>query len=58
MDSLYSNDILASPVTTVFAFIGLLYVSVKIFSFWRLIASLFILPGTSVHHLLLQTLLG
>lgn len=38
----------AIPTTQVFAFIGVLYVSLKIFSFWRLIASLFILPGTSV----------
>jgi hypothetical protein len=36
------------PVTALFAGIGLLYISLKIFSFWRLIASLFILPGTSV----------
>ena len=39
------------PVTALFAGIGLLYISLKIFSFWRLIASLFILPGTSVSFL-------
>lgn len=38
----------ASPTTQVFAFIGILFVTLKIFSFWRLIASLFILPGKSV----------
>jgi 17beta-estradiol 17-dehydrogenase / very-long-chain 3-oxoacyl-CoA reductase len=38
----------ASTTTQVFALIGLLYLSVKIFSFWRMIASLFILPGTNV----------
>jgi len=42
------EDHLAKPVTQVFAFIGILYVCLKIFSFWRLIASLFILPGKSV----------
>lgn len=42
-------DYFASPTTQIFAFIGLLYVSVKIFSFWRLIASLFVLPGTNVY---------
>lgn len=36
------------PVTALFAGIGILYITLKIFSFWRLIASLFILPGTSV----------
>jgi 17beta-estradiol 17-dehydrogenase / very-long-chain 3-oxoacyl-CoA reductase len=52
MDSLRDIDIdidqLAVPATQVFAFIGLLWLSLKIFSFWRLIASLFILPGISV----------
>lgn len=43
-----STDYWASPTTQVFAFIGLFWLSIKIFSFWRLIASLFILPGTSV----------
>jgi hypothetical protein len=50
MDTLRDIDIdidqLAVPATQVFAFIGLLWLSLKIFSFWRLIASLFILPGT------------
>jgi len=36
------------PATTALALIGVLFVSIKIFSFWRLIASLFILPGVSV----------
>lgn len=52
MDTLRDIDIdidqLAVPATQVFAFIGLLWLSLKIFSFWRLIASLFILPGISV----------
>jgi len=43
-----SADKWASPATQVFAFIGLLWLSLKIFSFWRMIASLFILPGISV----------
>ncbi|GAB7348202.1 hypothetical protein MBLNU459_g6206t1 [Dothideomycetes sp. NU459] len=42
------EDPLEKPVTAIFAFIGLLYVTLKIFSFWRLIASLFILPGASL----------
>jgi len=42
------EDHLAAPATFIFALIGVLFVSLKIFSFWRLIASLFILPGTSV----------
>jgi 17beta-estradiol 17-dehydrogenase / very-long-chain 3-oxoacyl-CoA reductase len=52
MDSLRDIDIdvdqLAVPATQLFAFIGLLWLSLKILSFWRLIASLFILPGISV----------
>lgn len=44
-------DVWATPATQVFAFIGLLWLSLKIFSFWRLIASLFILPGISVREL-------
>ena len=40
----------AAPTTQVFAFIGLLWLSTKIFSFWRLIASLFILPGANVRN--------
>ncbi|KAK0936084.1 hypothetical protein LTR29_012362 [Friedmanniomyces endolithicus] len=43
-----SADKWASPATQVFAFIGLLWLSLKIFSFWRMIASLFILPGISL----------
>ncbi|KAK5107349.1 hypothetical protein LTR62_001365 [Meristemomyces frigidus] len=41
-------DFWASPTTQVFAFIGLLYITLKIFSFWRLIISLFVLPGTAL----------
>jgi hypothetical protein len=53
IDSIYKMAVLVEdpwkePVTALFAGIGLLYISLKIFSFWRLIASLFILPGTSV----------
>ena len=48
MDKLNPIDPWAAPATQAFAFIGVLYVSYKIFSFWRLIASLFILPGQSV----------
>lgn len=43
-----TTDYWASPTTQVFAFIGLLWLSLKIFSFWRMIASLFVLPGISV----------
>lgn len=42
------TDYWASPTTQVFAFIGLLWLSLKIFSFWRMLASLLVLPGTSV----------
>ena len=38
----------ASPATQVFAVIGLLWLSSKIFSFSRLLASIFIIPGISV----------
>jgi len=48
MDKLNPIDPWAAPATQAFAFIGVLWVSYKIFSFWRLIASLFILPGQSV----------
>ena len=41
-------DYYAAPSTQVFAFIGLLWLSLKIFSFWRMIASLFVLPGKDV----------
>lgn len=47
MDKVSPIDPWAAPSTRVFALIGLLFISVKIFSFWRLIASLFILPGIS-----------
>lgn len=50
MEQLNPIDPWAAPTTKVFAFIGVAYVSYKIFSFWRLIASLFILPGQSVCH--------
>lgn len=42
------TDAWAAPTTQVFAFIGLLWLALKIFSFWRMMASLFLLPGTSV----------
>ncbi|KXT15068.1 hypothetical protein AC579_1503 [Pseudocercospora musae] len=45
MESVSPIDPWAAPSTQVFAFIGLLFISVKIFSFWRLIASLLVLPG-------------
>lgn len=48
MDKINPIDPWAAPTTKAFAFIGVLWVSYKIFSFWRLIASLFILPGQSV----------
>ena len=40
------DDHWVSPTTQVFAFVGLLYLSLKILSFWRMIVSLLILPGT------------
>ncbi|KAI6824346.1 Very-long-chain 3-oxoacyl-CoA [Hortaea werneckii] len=43
-----AEDAWAAPVTAVFAFVGVLWLSLKIFSFWRLVASLFVLPGTSL----------
>ncbi|KAI7549481.1 Very-long-chain 3-oxoacyl-CoA [Hortaea werneckii] len=43
-----AEDGWAAPVTAVFAFIGVLWLSLRIFSFWRLVASLFVLPGTSL----------
>lgn len=48
MDSAVPIDPYAAPTTQVFAAMGLLWLSWHIFSFWRLMASLFILPGTSV----------
>lgn len=42
------EDPFAKPAAFVFSLIGVLYVSSKIFSFWRMIASLFILPGESL----------
>lgn len=44
-------DRLSTPFTQGFAAIGLLYVSVKLFSFVRVLLSLFVLPGASVSHL-------
>jgi 17beta-estradiol 17-dehydrogenase / very-long-chain 3-oxoacyl-CoA reductase len=46
--ALGGDDYWASPTTQIFAFIGVLFLSVKILSFWRMIASLFVLRGTSV----------
>ena len=48
MDNLNPIDPWAAPATKVAAFIGVFWVSFKILSFWRMIASLFILPGQSV----------
>ncbi|TKX26580.1 hypothetical protein C1H76_1112 [Elsinoe australis] len=42
------EDTLTKPVTFVFTFIGILYVSLKILSFWRMIASLLVVPGESL----------
>ncbi|KAJ9629708.1 hypothetical protein H2203_002089 [Taxawa tesnikishii (nom. ined.)] len=42
------EDPWVKPLTGIFTFVGILYVTLKIFSFWRLIASLFFLPGTSL----------
>ncbi|KAK8210178.1 hypothetical protein M8818_003666 [Zalaria obscura] len=41
-------DRLSTPFTQGFAAIGLLYVSVKLFSFVRVLLSLFVLPGASL----------
>ncbi|GAM88251.1 hypothetical protein ANO11243_062840 [Dothideomycetidae sp. 11243] len=41
------EDPFAKPAVFAFSLIGVLYVSAKIFSFWRMIASVFILPGES-----------
>ncbi|KAK4629364.1 Very-long-chain 3-oxoacyl-CoA reductase [Fulvia fulva] len=41
-------DIHAAPTTQAFAFIGIAFIACKIFCFWRLIASLFILPGAQL----------
>ena len=48
-ENLVPVDMYAAPSTQVFAFIGIAFISWKIFSFWRLIASLFILPGAKVY---------
>ncbi|KAF2217867.1 hypothetical protein CERZMDRAFT_108486 [Cercospora zeae-maydis SCOH1-5] len=48
MASAVPIDIYAVPTTQVFAAVGLIWLTLKIFSFWRLIASLFILPGASL----------
>nr|POE82414.1 very-long-chain 3-oxoacyl-coa reductase [Quercus suber] len=45
IETLSPIDPWAAPTTQAFAFIGILWITFKIFSFWRLIASLFILPG-------------
>ncbi|EME44214.1 hypothetical protein DOTSEDRAFT_71895 [Dothistroma septosporum NZE10] len=47
-ENLIPVDIYAAPSTQVFAFIGIAFISWHIFSFWRLIASLFILPGAKL----------
>ncbi|KAK3069454.1 hypothetical protein LTR53_012186 [Teratosphaeriaceae sp. CCFEE 6253] len=47
-DAAPETDIRASSTTQVFALIGVLWLSLKIFSFWRMIASLFISPGASL----------
>ena len=44
----YVDKVSTVPATQVFALFGLLWLSLKIFSFWRLIVSLFVLPGVSV----------
>jgi len=48
VQEIVSTDPWAASTTQAFALIGVLWLSSKIFSFWRLIASLFVLPGTSV----------
>lgn len=48
MDSVNPIDPWAAPTTKVFALIGVVWLSLKIFSFWRLIASLLIIPGQKV----------
>ncbi|QIX00609.1 hypothetical protein AMS68_006126 [Peltaster fructicola] len=48
MDTAVPVDRWAAPSTQLFAVIGLLWISLKILSFWRMIASLFILPGVSL----------
>ena len=50
VDAVTSIDPWAAPLTHLAALIGVLWISLKIFSFWRMIASLLILPGTSVRH--------
>lgn len=47
-DVFATNDPWASPTQQVFTVIGIVFISYKIFTFWRMIASLFILPGKSV----------
>ncbi|GAB7364822.1 hypothetical protein MBLNU230_g5616t1 [Neophaeotheca triangularis] len=48
MDSVNPIDPWAAPTTKLFALIGVVWLSLKIFSFWRLIASLLIIPGTKL----------
>ncbi|KAK6435979.1 hypothetical protein LTR95_007834 [Oleoguttula sp. CCFEE 5521] len=45
MNQLNPVDPYAAPATQVAALIGVLFISLKIFSFWRMIASLFFIPG-------------
>ncbi|KAK6429988.1 hypothetical protein LTR95_013862 [Oleoguttula sp. CCFEE 5521] len=45
MDQLNPVDPYAALATQVAALIGVLFISLKIFSFWRMIASLFFIPG-------------
>lgn len=44
----HQEDYLVSPTTQIFALIGVVWLSLKILSFWRMIASLFVLPGIKV----------
>lgn len=53
----HGEDYWASPTTQVFALIGVLWLSLKILSFWRMIASLFILPGIKVSRTLRESVL-
>ena len=46
--ALGGEDYYAAATTQIAALIAVVWISMKIFSFWRMIASLFILPGTKV----------
>ena len=48
------EDPFAKPLVSALSAIGLLYVSVKLFNFWRVLASVFVLPGKSVRTSLLS----